>query len=114
MFLFSLSHSFRQYSAHEELLGVLRFQGEEDWANALGNPPYGNRLGRYHLKSRLVQTSADGESWRELAREESNDQLNGKSFTGRCAGAGGGECHFIRLVNIGSNHFGNDILAISA
>jgi hypothetical protein len=28
--------------------------------------------------------------------------------------AGGGECRFIRLVNIGRNHFGTDVLCISA
>jgi hypothetical protein len=43
-----------------------------------------------------------------------NDRLNGKWFTATFAVAGGGECRFIRLVNIGRNHFGNDILCISA
>jgi hypothetical protein len=28
--------------------------------------------------------------------------------------AGGGECRFIRLVNVGKNHFGDDQLNISA
>jgi hypothetical protein len=27
---------------------------------------------------------------------------------------GGGECHFIRLVNIGRNHWGSDDICISA
>jgi hypothetical protein len=67
-----------------------------------------------HLKSWLVETSADGESWREVAREENNEQLNGFRFTGTFAVAGGGECRFIRLVNIGRNHRGSDQLAISA
>ena len=31
--------------------------------------------GRFHLKSWLVETSADGENWREVAREEDNKQL---------------------------------------
>jgi hypothetical protein len=67
-----------------------------------------------HLKSWLVETSADGESWREVAREENNNQLNGSRFTGTFSVADGGECRFIRLVNIGRNHFGDDQLRISA
>jgi hypothetical protein len=68
-----------------------------------------------HLKSWLVETSADGENWREVAREEDNKQLNnGRSFTATFPVAGGGGCRFIRLVNIGRNHMGNDCLAISA
>jgi hypothetical protein len=67
-----------------------------------------------HLKSWLVETSADGENWREVAHEEDNGQLNGRWFTGTFAVAGGRECRFIRLVNIGRNHFGNDCLEISA
>jgi hypothetical protein len=67
-----------------------------------------------HLKSWLVETSADGEVWREVAREEDNEQLNGERFTGTFAVAGGEECRFIRLVQIGRNHMGNDALVISA
>jgi hypothetical protein len=67
-----------------------------------------------HLKSWLVETSADGERSRAVAREEDNEQLNGTCFTGTFAVAGGGECRFIRLVNIGRNHRGDDRLCISA
>jgi hypothetical protein len=67
----------------------------------------------HHLKSWLVETSVDGENWREVSREENNTQLNGKRFTGTFAVAGGGECRFIRLVNIGRNHCGDDTLCIS-
>jgi hypothetical protein len=67
-----------------------------------------------HLKSWLVETSADGKSWREVAREENNEQFNGPCFTGTFAVADGGECRFIRLVNIGRNHLGDDKFAISA
>jgi hypothetical protein len=74
-----------------------------------------NGPGNAHLKSWLVETSADGENWREVAREENNQQLNnGSRFTATFAVAGGGECPFIRLVNIGRNHYGNDCLNISA
>jgi hypothetical protein len=70
--------------------------------------------GQPHLKSWLVETWADGENWREVAREEDNEQLNGKFFTGTFAVVDGRECRFIRLVNIGRNHRGDDMLAISA
>jgi hypothetical protein len=73
-----------------------------------------NGPGRGHLKWWLVETSVDGESWQEVAREEGNDQLNGSHFTGTFAVAGGGECSFIRLVAIGRNHYGTDGLFISA
>jgi hypothetical protein len=45
-----------------------------------------------------------------VTREEDNRDR----FTGTFAVAGGGECRFIRLVNIGRNHAGNDRLKISA
>jgi hypothetical protein len=44
----------------------------------------------------LIEASADGESWREVAREEDNKQLNGYYFTGTFAVADGRECRFIR------------------
>jgi hypothetical protein len=68
----------------------------------------------FHLKSWLVETSADGEDWREVGREEDNKQLAGRDFTGTFAVAGGVECRFIRLVNIGRNHYGSDCVMISA
>jgi hypothetical protein len=70
--------------------------------------------GGEHLKSWLVETSADGENWREVGREEDNKQLNGNLLTGTFAIAGGVKCRFIRLVNIGRNHYGSDCLMISA
>jgi hypothetical protein len=70
--------------------------------------------GGSHLKSWLVETSADGERWREVAREEDNKQLNGYRCIGTFPVADCGECRFIRLVNIGKNHWGSDCLVISA
>jgi hypothetical protein len=70
--------------------------------------------GGCHLKLWLVETSVDGKSWREVAREENNNQLNGVWLAVTFAVAGGGECRFIRLVNIGRNHRGDDQLLISA
>jgi hypothetical protein len=57
-----------------------------------------------HLKSWVVETSADGKSWREVAGEEDDKQLNASRFTATFAVAGGGACRFIRLLNIGRNH----------
>jgi hypothetical protein len=74
----------------------------------------GHGPGCFHLKSWLVETSVDGKSWREVAREEDNKQLNGKWFIGTFPVAGGGGCRFIRLVQIGRNHCGTDALKISA
>jgi hypothetical protein len=65
-----------------------------------------------HLKSWLVETSVDGESWQEVAREEDNEKLNGKLLTGTFSVAGE-ECRFIRLVNIGRTHSGYDRLNCS-
>jgi hypothetical protein len=70
--------------------------------------------GKEHLKSWLVETSADGKTWREVDHKENNKQLNGAHFTSTFPVAGGGECRFIRLVNIGRNHYGDDSLAITA
>jgi hypothetical protein len=70
--------------------------------------------GSNRLKSWLVETSTDGQSWQEVAHEEDNQQLNGCGFTSTFAVTGGGECRLIRLVNICRNHFGNDNLYISA
>jgi hypothetical protein len=62
----------------------------------------------------LVEPSADGESWREVAGEEDNKQLNGANSTGIFAVARGGECRFIPLVQIGRSHFGDDSICITA
>jgi hypothetical protein len=73
----------------------------------------GDDPGASHLKSWLVETSAEGESWREVAREEDNKQFNGSKFIGTFEVTCGGAYRFIRLVNIGRNHEGHDQLLIS-
>jgi hypothetical protein len=60
------------------------------------------------LELRLVQTSADGKNWREVAREENNEQLNGCRFAGTFAAAGGGEYRSIGLVAISRSHSQTD------
>jgi hypothetical protein len=62
----------------------------------------------------LVETSADGESYWEVIREEDNKRLDGIWFTGAFAVAGSPECRFIPLVNISKNHRGDDRLLITA
>jgi hypothetical protein len=74
----------------------------------------GNDPGYSLLKSWVVEMSVDGESWWEVAREEDNKQLNGSRSASIFPVAGGEECRFIRLVNIGRNHFGSDLLMITA
>jgi hypothetical protein len=73
----------------------------------------GNR-GSNHLKSWLVETSADGEAWQEIDHRENNDDLNGTYATRTFPVAKGGPCRLIRLVNIGRNHFGYDCLMVTA
>jgi hypothetical protein len=67
-----------------------------------------------HIKSWLVDTSADGDTWREIACEENNERLNDIYFTDTFAVAGGGEFRFIRLATIGRSRSGHDCLCISA
>jgi hypothetical protein len=87
---------------------VVRFQGEEDCANSLRNPRVWSRAGRF--SSEIVAHRAVGGrgGWREVDREANNEQLNGSRSTGTFAVTPGGECRFIRLVNIGSSHIGTD------
>jgi hypothetical protein len=67
-----------------------------------------------HLKSWLVETSADRESWWEVAHEESNKSLNNCELpTGTFSITAGGESCFIRAVPIRRNHRGDDRIAIS-
>jgi hypothetical protein len=70
MFHFSLSRGLGRYPAHEKQLDVLRFQGEEDCANSLQSRSHDWCPRNAHLKSRVLETSADGKSWREVAGEE--------------------------------------------
>jgi hypothetical protein len=108
----SLSQEGRSYSAHGEQLDMLRFQGKADCAYTIRTNC--NDPGHWHLKSWLVETSAEGESSQEVAQEKDNEKLNGKWFTGTFAVAGCEDCRFIRLVNIGRNHYRDDSLTITA
>jgi hypothetical protein len=67
----------------------------------------------WYLKSWLIKTSVDGENWQEVSREEDRRELAGCLFTVTFPVAGCGKFRFIRLVNIGGNHRGRDVLRIS-
>jgi hypothetical protein len=67
-----------------------------------------------HLKSWLVETSVDGQHWWEVDHREGNYELNGRSLVRTFAVTEHRPCRFIRLVNIGRNHFGSDRLCIDA
>jgi hypothetical protein len=49
-----------------------------------------------HVKSWLVETSADGANWRDVDHKEKNDELNGKLFTATFAVVGCGTSRVIR------------------
>ena len=67
-----------------------------------------------HLKSGLVEASADRANGREVARQEDSKQLDGRSFAATFVIAGGPVCRLLRLVQIGMNHYENDQFVISA
>jgi septal ring factor EnvC (AmiA/AmiB activator) len=67
-----------------------------------------------NLKSWLIQVSLDGEEWTEIDRRDSNADLNGKDITRTFAVLRHEVGRFVRLVNIGRNHFNSDMLCISS
>jgi hypothetical protein len=77
----SLSLKNGTYSAHEEQSGVLRFQERRIVATHYTIRTNEDSPGGWHLTSWVVETSADGESWREVARGEDNEQLKAEYFT---------------------------------
>jgi hypothetical protein len=70
--------------------------------------------GKAHLKSWVVEASMDGQNWWEADHKEDSNELQGLHFARTFTLAGGRVCRFIRLVQTGANHNGNDALLISA
>jgi hypothetical protein len=68
--------------------------------------------GSSHLKSWIVETSVDGNNWSPIDSQKDNNDLNGKRAMRAFPVAAAGPCRFIRLVNVGRNHFGTDCLRI--
>jgi hypothetical protein len=66
-----------------------------------------------NLRSWLVETSNDATVWKEIDRQEGTLELKGQNVTKTFETVNDDPCRFVRLVNIGRNHAGNDSLAIS-
>jgi hypothetical protein len=71
-------------------------------------------VGASHPKSWIVEASEDGEKWAEIDRRENNEELNGMCVTATFAVKLKRECRFLRFVNVGRNHWGDDELRITA
>jgi hypothetical protein len=68
----------------------------------------------YHMKSWAAEVSMDSMSWTEIDHKEDNSELYAPDVTRTFQVARMEEGRFIRLVNIGRNHFGNDMLRWNA
>jgi hypothetical protein len=69
-----------------------------------------------NLRSWVVEASMTGNDgeWAEIDRKSNNSDLNAKGAVQTFPVAGKTVCRFVRLVNIGRNHAGNDALCLSA
>jgi hypothetical protein len=67
-----------------------------------------------NLKSWLIEVSLDGCEWTEIDHRESNADLNAKNVTRTFSVLRRETGRFVRLVNIGHNHFNSDMLCISS
>jgi hypothetical protein len=75
---------------------------------------FGSGVNGNQLKSWLIETSIDGENWTEIDRRENNSELNCRNGTRTFGVSRSKESRFIRLINVGRNHYGNDALVISS
>jgi hypothetical protein len=64
-----------------------------------------------HPKSWTVEGSIDGSTWAELDRHENSADLNRRGIVRIFRTSASPECRFVRLVNVGRNHRGDDTLA---
>jgi hypothetical protein len=64
-------------------------------------------------KSWCLEVSGDGESWTEVHRCENNSELNGLSQIGTYSVNLLMKCRFVRLRQIGKNHYNHDDLMLS-
>jgi hypothetical protein len=79
---------------------------------SIRTPPYGQNW--HHLKSWVIEISNDGSNWTEVDRRVNNNDLNGTSLIGTYSISGQvHESRFVRLRQIGKNHWGRDFLAVS-
>jgi hypothetical protein len=70
-------------------------------------------VGGCNLKSWIIEVSVDGQHWTKIGHWENNSDLNKENTTCVFPVTEGEICRFLRLVNIGKNHFGHDMLAIA-
>jgi hypothetical protein len=80
-------------------------------------PNYG--AGDRHLKSWVIEVTNDRSkenSWIEIDRRENNHDLNGRGVvqTFRCSNPQNGEFRYIRIRQIGPNHYGYHHMAFAA
>lgn len=76
--------------------------------------PYSAGPGNHHLKSWVIEVSNDGKDWTEVDRRENNSDLNDNRVTRSFRTSRQEECRFIRLRQIGKNHYGNDFLRFTS
>jgi hypothetical protein len=65
-------------------------------------------------KSWVIETSMDGEIWREIDRRMDSNELNGKNLVQGYAIEKSEECRYIRMKLIDKNHYGSSRLVISS
>jgi hypothetical protein len=67
-----------------------------------------------HLKSWVVEASEDGQNWTQIDHREQDQELNGAKVLRTFRVTEARPCRFLRLVQIGRNHRGDDCLCVSA
>jgi hypothetical protein len=67
-----------------------------------------------HPRCWAVEASDDGQDWAKVDRRERNSEMNDRNVTRLFKVETREPRRFIRLVNIGRNHYGDDRLVISA
>jgi hypothetical protein len=68
----------------------------------------------YYLKNWAVEGSEDGASWTEIERRENNSDLIGENAVNTSAVSQAGSFRWIRLSQIGPNHWHDNLLFRSA
>jgi actinin alpha len=68
----------------------------------------------FNPKNWVIETSVDSKKWVQADVREGNTKLNGFNVTRTFNVTGRQQCRYIRLVNIGRNHNGNDALSIAS
>jgi hypothetical protein len=67
-----------------------------------------------NLRSWIVEVSRDGHNWTEADSREDSSELNDRNVTKLFNVALPVQGRFVRLVNVGRNHAGNDSLCLSS